>query len=235
MICDKVNKNTIGNTSIPILPLIDKAIEFIGKYLPSFPNSLKIDINNTAPKDETEKLLNQSLVDFFNGHSQKFTPYLQCKFLFRKDDENRGTNYRPDIGITIWNEKTENSETKSFFQIECKRLPIPNTSKSRSEMEYVIGIEKNTGGIERFKNKKHGAHLDVSAMIGFIQDETTSEWYNYINEWIKIQIDIHSPNWTKDDYLINESSSSLLSKSTSICKRDELDSIVLHHFLLNMQ
>ena len=131
MICNRNNENPIGNTTIPIKPLIDSVLNFIDTYLPLFPNALKH--NDISSKNEVEKLLNQYLIDFFNGHSHNFSPYLQCKFLFRKDDENKGTNYKPDIGVTIWNNQLQNFKAQSFFQIECKRLPIPNVSSTRAK------------------------------------------------------------------------------------------------------
>ena len=233
MICNRSNENPIGNTTIPIKPLIDSVLNFIDTHLPLFPNAMKN--NGINSENEVEKLLNQYLIDFFNGHSHNFSPYLQCKFLFRKDDENKGTNYKPDIGVTIWNNQLQNFQTQSFFQIECKRLPIPNVSSTRSEKEYVIGIAENTGGIERFKNKKHGEHLEESSLIGFIQDGTINDWHIKINEWVKIEVDNKSTHWTKDDYLTTVSSSTILNRYSSLCQREDLKELTIHHFLINIQ
>lgn len=233
MICNRSNDNPMGNTTIPIRPLIDSVLKFINIYLPLFPNALKQ--NNIVYEREVEKLLNQYLIDFFNGHSHNFNPYFQCMFLFRKDDENKGTNYKPDIGVTIWNNQNQNFQSKSFFQIECKRLPTPNVSSTRSEKEYVIGIKQNTGGIERFKNKKHGEHLEESSLIGFVQKGTAKDWHTTINEWIKIEIDDKNTNWTNNDYLTPISDSAILSRYNSICQRSNSEAIIIHHFLLNIQ
>jgi hypothetical protein len=191
--------------------------------------------NNISSINEVEKLLNQYLIDFFNGNSHNFNPYLQCKFLFRKDDENKGTNYKPDIGVTIWNNQLRNFQTQSFFQIECKRLPIPNVSNTRSEKEYVIGITENTGGIERFKNKKHGEHLEESSLIGFVQNGTIGDWHIRINEWIKIEVENKTTNWTNEDYLISVSDSPIFKKYRSLCQREKSSAITIHHFLINIQ
>lgn len=233
MICNRSSDNPIGNTTIPIRPLIDSVLKFINTYLPLFPNALKK--NDITSISEVEKLLNQYLIDFFNGHSHNFSPYLQCKFLFRKDDENKGTNYKPDIGVTIWNNQIQNFQPQSFFQIECKRLPIPNPSNTRSEKEYVIGIAENTGGIERFKNKKHGEHLEESSLIGFIQNESISDWFTRINEWIKIEVDNKSANWTNEDYLVSVSNSTILNRYISFCHREDSEAITIHHFFINIQ
>ena len=233
MICNRGNDNPIGNTIIPIRPLIGSVLNFIDTYLPLFTNALKQ--NDITSENEVEKLLNQYLIDFFNGHSHNFSPYLQCKFLFRKDDENKGTNYKPDIGVTIWNNQRQNFQIQSFFQIECKRLPTPNISGTRSEKEYVIGIAENTGGIERFKNKKHGEHLEESSLFGFIQNGTISDWLTKINEWIKIEVNNQSTNWTENDYLTSVSDSTILIRYISLCQREDSNAITIHHFLINIQ
>lgn len=233
MICNRSNDNPIGNTTIPIRPLIDSVLRFIDTYLPLFPDALKQ--NDITSENEIEKLLNQHLINFFNGHSHNYNPYFQCKFLFIKDDENKGTNYKPDIGVTIWNNQLQNFQPQSFFQIECKRLPIPNVSSSRSEKEYVIGIAENTGGIERFKNKKHGEHLEESSLIGFIQKGTISDWHTKINKWIKIEVDNKNANWTNEDYLVSISDSTILNRYSSLCQRESSNAITIHHFLINIQ
>jgi hypothetical protein len=69
-----------------------------------------------------------------------------------------------------------------FLVFECKRLPAP--SKDR-EIEYVTGgKQKKNGGIQRFKLGLHGAKLDLVAMIGYIQERSTGDWFLQINNWI---------------------------------------------------
>lgn len=233
MICNRSNENPIGNTTIPLRPLINSVLNFIDTYLPLFPEFLKQ--NKIDSKNEIEKLLNQELIKFFTGYAFDYNPYLQYKFIFMKDDENKGTNYKPDIGVTIWNSQHKSSQIHSFFQIECKRLPTPNVSNTRSEKEYVIGIAENTGGIERFKNKKHGEHLGEASLIGFIQNGNISDWHTKINEWIKIEVDNKSTHWTNDDYLISVSNTTILNRYSSLCQRKEVEAITIHHFLLNIQ
>jgi hypothetical protein len=228
---DEVN-NPVGATSIPLQPLIDNILLFIDKYLPQFPTSLVK--SKIVGEKEVEKLLNQQLIDFFNGHSPDFNQYLIYRFVFRKDDENKGTNYKPDIGVTIWNKDQSFSEVKSFFQIECKRLPTPNISSSRGEKEYVIGIEENTGGIERFKNNKHGSHLEEAAIIGFIQEDALEVWHNRITEWVGFEIAKTNSTWKMQDHLVLSYKDAKLHKYNSTCHREKGLPIKLHHFLLNL-
>ena len=233
MICNSGNDNPIGNTTIPIRPLIDGVLKFLDKYLPLFPDALKK--NYVISDREVEKMLNQYLINFLSGHSHNYSPYFQCMFLFIKDDENKETNYKPDIGVTIWNNQLQNFQPQSFFQIECKRLPTPGISRHRSEKEYVIGKTQNTGGIERFKNKKHGNHLEESSIIGFVQNGAINDWHTKINEWIKIEVDNKNTNWTYEDYLIFVSESALLNRYSSLCQRQNLEKMAINHYLFNIQ
>ncbi len=67
--------------------------------------------------------------------------------------------------------------------IECKRLPAPSSSRAK---EYVTGPtpEKISGGIQRFKLGLHGAKLNLSAIIGYVQDHSACHWHKKINGWI---------------------------------------------------
>jgi len=233
MISRKVeNSSPVGLTSIPLEPLVENVILFIHQYLPLFPAALVE--SGTVGETEIEKLLNQQLIDFFNGNSTDFNPYLLYRFIFRKDDENKGTNYKPDIGVTIWNKDRLFAEAQSFFQIECKRLPTPSISSKRSEKEYVIGIEKNTGGIERFKNNKHGSHLLEAAIIGFVQEEALEIWHERITNWLNFEITNTNSIWQEHDHLILEYKNDILHNYISKCTRIKGGTIKLHHFLLNL-
>ena len=232
MICNREDKISIGEMVLPLQLLIDKVLIFIDKYLPLFPNSFHL--LQIESESESEKLLNQQLVDHFSGHAPEFNPYIYLRFLFRKDDENRGTQSRPDIGVTIWNKKQSIAMEQSFFQIECKRLPTPNISKTRSEKEYVKGVEENTGGIERFKNNKHGNHLYEAALIAFVQRESLDKWYNDIISWIQFEIDNGNVTWTIEDNLIEIYKKEQLHRYVSRCQRIKSKPIKLHHFLLDI-
>lgn len=83
---------------------------------------------------------------------------------------------------------------KSVFMIEAKRL-------SKDHYDYV---KNPNGGIERFKREQDGfgKHLNQSAMIGYIQEETKEYWTTKVNRWIedliKTETDIV---WNKEDEL----------------------------------
>jgi hypothetical protein len=225
------SSSNIGNLSLSIQPLIENLLSFIDTYLPTFINSVDDDSN---PEEEIERILNQQLVDFFNGHSSDFNPYLEYKFLFRKDDESRDTLSKPDIGVTVWDKQHFKARNRSFFQIECKRLPTPNISSERSEKEYVRGIKENSGGIERFKNNKHGQHLGEGALIAFIQKESLETWIANITDWVQHEIDHTKTLWKDNDHLVNIYKSPSLHKYSSVAERVSGDTIKLYHFLLDV-
>lgn len=88
--------------------------------------------------------------------------------------------------------------SRSIFMIEAKRL-------EKHHYDYVSG---RNGGIERFKREQDGfgKHLNISAMIGYIQDETIEYWENRINIWIDERVKNEKEIiWKKEDKLVSDS------------------------------
>lgn len=147
---------------------IISVMNFLDKYLPEFPEKF---VKN---KDDDEWDLNEALFSFLDIYSRNFA----FQFIPEYRYENKS---RPDFGIKevksdetgifIFDQKAEH-----FFDIECKRLYHPTQSK-----QYVSG---KTGGIQRFKENKHGEGLPCSAMIGYVEIEDFYFWQNKINSWI---------------------------------------------------
>ena len=80
-----------------------------------------------------------------------------------------------------------------FYTIEAKRLPTPNGKKKEDRTrEYVCGQWNDStkpskpikGGIERFKEGKHGDGLNRGGMVAFIQSQTPQHWLGEVNRWI---------------------------------------------------
>lgn len=97
------------------------------------------------------------------------------------------------------------------------------------------------GGIECYKKGNHGKELSNSAMIGFIQDENTCNfWFGKINDWIKILISTKTkPDilWETDDCLVESENFNSTQRYTSKNKRivnSKTDSIYLHHYLMEL-
>jgi hypothetical protein len=63
----------------------------------------------------------------------------------------------------------------------------------------------STGGIQRFKAGFHGgAHL-LGAMIGYIQEENASVWFDRISGWIEGLIAAREAGWNMDDRIYLDS------------------------------
>jgi hypothetical protein len=126
----------------------------------------------------------------------------------------------------------EGVDHEPVFVVESKRLPAPDNFKER-EKEYVVGGENN-GGIERYKIKKHGKWLSMSGMVGFVEQDSFSEWVNRINTWI---IDLSGANeyWSDDEILAMERKNIEYCYLTSIAHRKSKgNDIDLSHWWINL-
>jgi hypothetical protein len=116
--------------------------------------------------------------------------------------------------------------TRSIYSVEAKRLPAPGNDKRR-EREYVRGKEKNTGGIERFKNEEHGKGLNECAMLAFVEDNTFEHWFKTINQWICDE------NWKACEKLSEFEEFDSFAKSFSkVCRKTE--KLTLFHFWISL-
>lgn len=124
----------------------------------------------------------------------------------------------------------------SIMKFEAKRL----TSKleKKREKEYVVGEYKdgirikNSGGIERFKNERHGKDVDYAVIIGYIQCETHEYWLEKVNGWIGDQIIESSDKdllWEEEDLLVNDLFKESVSCYTSVSLRKSGNYIRLRH------
>lgn len=119
-----------------------------------------------------------------------------------------------------------------IFVIEAKRLP------PTSPNDYVKG---RTGGIERFKQEHAGFDypLQVSAMLGYIQERDFAHWYQKINNWITALIEQPAQNstynWASQDLLrpFSPGADDMI-RYISTHARKSLAPLELHHFWLNL-
>ena len=147
-------------------------LNFLEKYLPIFPDDVKTNKN----RDEWD--INEALFSFLDIYSRNFAfqfiPEYRYKNKSRPDFGVKEVK-SDDTGIYIYDQKAEH-----FFDIECKRLYDKNNKP------YVSG---KTGGIQRFKENKHGVDLDYSAMIGYVEIEDFDFWHKKINSWISDEVE----------------------------------------------
>ncbi len=141
-------------------------INFLEKYLPEFPEKF------TKSKEDEEWDLNEALFGFLDIYARNFAFQFIPEYRYKNKS-------RPDFGVKeVKLDKTGgyfyDQKSEHFFDIECKRL-------SPKHYEYVSG---KTGGIQRFKENRHGVNLPYSAMIGYIETEDFSFWQSKVNSWI---------------------------------------------------
>jgi len=157
-------------------------------------------------------------------------------------DPHSGISAKTDIGVLSLAEQfvvldRVFNENEAFFEIECKRLP---TSGHNREREYVIGNDRPSGGIERFKKGIHGKNLKHSAIIGYVQQNDFQFWLSKINSWIDDLIISSKDEWLSDDKLNKIRSEDeegwikLESNNIRIDKESDIETIRILHFWVNL-
>lgn len=152
-----------------------QTIDFVQKQLPKWRD------DPNRPKATAENKLNEQLHDFLN------TKKCQDEFPMARFCHEASQTGRSRVDLAA--KPTQNTIIEArhftvydaFLVFECKRLPPDRKSR---EKEYVTGIKKKSGGIQRFKLGLHGADLSIAAMIGYIQKSNSKEWHKKINSWI---------------------------------------------------
>ena len=152
-----------------------KTIDFVRQRLSAWRD-------DPARCDEaSEDKLNAQLCKFLDSRARTDFPMVRFNH-----EEDQYKSRQVDLSATPAVKTTIDARAYSiydpFLVLECKRLPAPSSDRTR---EYVSGgINKKTGGIQRFKLGLHGAKLDLVAMIGYLQDGSVSGWHKKINKWI---------------------------------------------------
>jgi hypothetical protein len=170
-------------------------------------------------KNETD--LNQNFALCMNSKAKNEL------FVFSNEykDIIKATPHKVDFGIV------PNEEIDAFFVIEAKRLDT-RLGKAR-EKEYIIG---KLGGIERFKNQKHGGELTHVGMIGYMQIDNFDIWFSKINSWIEEEIKTTTSDelvWTEQDKLKPNTNSKLFNTylSQHQCKTKDIS---MYHIWIDL-
>jgi hypothetical protein len=234
MLADASQNNSNGKLShgIELDSSICAVVEFIEIHFAEF----SIKVNGEIAT--SEKALTDKLCKFLNRNASAYPFFFQHENV---ENHASGTSPQIDIGAVSESEQLtigdrSYGEFDSFFSIEAKRLPTPGQNR---EKEYVIGHEKPSGGIERFKKRIHGKDLKYAAVIGFIQRENADYWFLNINDWIGELITSFPAQWNEDDKLVkNQSELADMDKFTSKNHKEEVNGqeefINLFHFWINL-
>ena len=127
------------------------------------------------------------------------------------------------------------SDFETILPVECKRLPTP-ADAGRDEREYVVTDPGIRGGIQRYKEGRHGAAHLVAALIAYVQEQTFDHWLARIGSWIH---DLHTagkPGWSAADQLtkVRQDSATGVAVHSSVHSRFNLPDIRLSHLWIRM-
>jgi len=216
MLRNQMDDASQNNAEFPLLPptqTVSFILGFLEQWLPVFCTAYQSSQDFSHLEDEISK----ELLFFLDAKAKPTSLLIHF-------DAKKGV----DFLIRVLPPKIN---AKVIFLIEAKRL-------SKKHYDYVQG---RTGGIERFKREQDGfdQHLAVSAMLGYVQENTFTYWHNRINAWIEVlieQTDINDDiRWDQQDLLKEYSASTAqIARYTSIHSRKTQKNIELHHFWLNM-
>ena len=193
---------------------INRVISLIEENLELFKQKYCIPKNETDLNQNFALCMNSRAKDELFGFSNEYKDIIKA------------TPHKVDFGIV------PDGETDAFFVIEAKRLKT-DLSKAR-EKEYIIG---KYGGVERFKNQKHGGDLTHVGMIGYVQTDNFDMWFTKINSWIEEEIVAPTSDdliWEKQDKLKSNSESKLFNTylSQHQCKTKDIS---MYHIWIDLQ
>lgn len=220
MISEDNRTISIGANKLNSQMVISKIIGFIDTKIDDFPAYLVS--SDLTPQSESN--LNSYLAIFLQSNLQLGDNIGIFRFTFLNEPQTGESHYRPDIGVFLG---TQFITSKPIFHIECKRLPARDKAH---EKEYVFG---KLGGIQRFKECKHGDNFTDSAMIGYIQTESYAYWMEQVNSWIQT-LSLSSPEiWNNDDKLQLRSQNTtnfLISRNNRINNKGMIN--LFHYWIL---
>lgn len=217
-----ITSNTADFSRMPKGIVIRALLDMVEQCLLDFPEY----VQSLAGYDETatELFFNnefshrfQIVFQKYGGRGCTFHPESASQQDLLGKNKKKGIPPRVDFGIRL------NHSGDRIMLVEGKRLHNPY------DKQYVSG---NTGGIARFKQEQHGADVDISCIIGYVQTNTFAFWHEKINTWIRAEnILVVSPPWNDDDllpppYEIAEHLLHCVSRHQRISKA----AISLHHF-----
>lgn len=201
---------------------VDKILSFVDQNISGFLNyyqSFRDSVN--------ENRISDNLVQYFELCKIESGSYYP--FRFSKNPTQPESDKETDIGVFFmsWSRKPS-----PIIEFEAKRF-----SESSNNKEYVCGIR---GGIERFKRGYHSSQLKECGMFGYVQNRTSEEWIEKINNWITELSQNNSDstiNWTdKKELLSKIDSFPLVEKLYSIHNRtSQKECIKLWHYLIDLK
>lgn len=227
-----ISNNTFGNlSSAPDGKIVEKILGYITSVLIEFEGGA----------DENENSITNRLCKSLNFKKPPEYPF----FFHHQNLEDSTLNTSTDFAAfgTYAYAQIEKQKGENFPLIKFEAKRLSSTLPRKRKREYVIGEYgqgkqlKNSGGIERFKNTKHGKDVNHAGIIGYVQTDSFNYWIDKINSWIKDEINMpHDPEliWDDDDLLVLPWERSKLCGYSSAPKRKNLPKLNLFHLWVIM-
>lgn len=227
-----VSDNTFGTlSSAPDKSIINHIYGYLFSIVQNFKGS----------SGENENSITNRLCKTLNSKKPAESSYYFHHQNLEDEKENTSTDFAAFGTFAYATENNIEDESPPLIKFEAKRLN--STLSKNREREYVIGEYengkriKNSGGIERFKNGRHGKDIVYAGIIGYVQTDSFTFWLEKINGWIGDEI--KTPNdssltWQEDDILIDDMKEEHVSCYTSKTKRLSGDILLLRHYWINL-
>lgn len=191
------------------------------------------------PPRTSETTLTSQLCAHLNSAARK-TPGWDClQFRVEEADETQASR-KIDLvaaaaGDALIVQGRSYSDFETILPIECKRLPIP-AGAGRDEREYVVTSVGVGGGIQRYKEGKHGAAHVRAALIAYVQEQSFDHWLVLIEGWIRDLHNAGSPGWSPADALVTQEQDAVtgIAVHESVHSRVNLPEIQLRHLWVRM-
>jgi len=224
--------NTFGTlSSAPNGKIISKVFSFVTSVLQSF----------EGKEDDNENHLTNELCKQLGFKKPPEYPF----FFQHQNIEDAKENTSTDFAAfgTYSYAQSHNKEGKEFPLVKFEAKRLCSTLPKKREREYVIGdyekgkLTKNSGGIERFKNLRHGKNVVHAAIIGYVQTDTFDHWTKKINSWIEDEVKTPHDStltWDSDDHLKSNWTKDKLCSYFSKPKRKGSGSLNMNHIWINL-
>lgn len=229
----EITDNTFGTlSSAPDNTIITTIYNYLSSILSTF----------KGKKDENENAITNRLCKTLMAKRPSEYPFFFHHQNIEDEKENTSTDFAV-FGTYAYAQENdiEDDNSPSLIKFEAKRLN--SKLPKHREKEYVCGeyfegkCKKNSGGIERFKNGRHGKDVINAGIVGYLQTDSPKHWLQKINDWIKEQIASPSNTqltWNNNDELSLDSQTGTFSDYSSLSYRIFRDEIRLKHFWVDI-
>jgi hypothetical protein len=191
------------------------------------------------PHKTNETGLTSQLCAHLNSAARKTSGWDCLQFRVEEADETHSSRkvdlIAASAGDSLVVEGRSYHDFETILPIECKRLPTPSGT-GRDEREYVVTGTGIGGGIQRYKEGKHGATHVSAALIGYVQEQNFDHWFTLIGGWIRDLCSAGTPGWSDADALVSkeQDDDAGTAEHESVHSRIGLPAIHLRHLWVRM-